>query len=141
MSITVLILLIYTIYCISNEWNDLMLGLVLMISSLTFRIFLEFISLYRKESQLVLLDNLAFKKYLKKHHKTRLQVNYIITPICFAIYTFGFTRLLPYFKQAFSEGFYSYVLISGIASLFVLALIVVRSILKESEYLNQLNKN
>ena len=139
MSLTVLILLIYSIYYINNQWNDFALGLLLMISSLTFRIILEFVSLYQKENQLISLDSISFKKYLKKHYKLRLKVNYIITPICFAIYVFGFTKLLPYFKQAFSEGFYTYILISGIVSLFVLALIIVKNILKENDFLKKLN--
>lgn len=140
MSLTVLILLIYSIYYINNQWNDFALGLLLMISSLTFRIILEFVSLYQKENQLISLDSISFKKYLKKHYKLRLKVNYIITPMCFAIYVFGFTKLLPYFKQAFSEGFYTYILISGIVSLFVLPLIIVKNILKENDFLKKLNK-
>lgn len=139
MSVTVLVLLIYTLYFASN-WSNFTLGLVLMISSLTFRIVLEFISLYRKENQLVLLDNIAFQKYLKKHHKLRLKVNYIITPICFGIYIYGFTMLLPYFKQEFSESFYTYILISGWASFFVIGLIIINSIRKERHFLKQLNK-
>lgn len=139
MSLTVIILLIYSINYINNQWNNFALGLVLMIFSLTFRIILEFVSLYQKENQLILLDNVSFKKYLKKHYKLRLTVNYIITPICFTLYIFGFTKLLPYFKNEFSEGFYTYILISGIISLLVLAIIIVKSILKESVFLKQLN--
>lgn len=139
MSLTVLILLIYSLYSINNQWNNFALGLVLMISSLTFRIILEFVSLYQKENHLITLDNVSFKKYLKRHYKLRLIVNYIITPICFIIYIIGFTKLLPYFKKEFSEGFYTYILISGIVSLFVLAVIIVNNILKESDFLKQLN--
>ena len=141
MSITVLILLGYTAYFASGQWNDFSFGLVLMISSLTFRVILEFITLYRKENQLIALDNKAFQAYLKKHYRLRLMINYIITPICFALYIFGFVKLLPYFKAEFSEGFYTYILISGFASLFVIALIVLNSIRKESHFLRQLNTN
>ncbi|MHA6728404.1 hypothetical protein ACX3PU_10125 [Chryseobacterium sp. A301] len=139
MSLTVLILLTYSIYTINNQWNNFTLGLLLMISSLTFRIILEFVSLYQKENQLISLDNISFKKYLKKHYKLRLKVNYILTPICFAIYVFGFTKLLPYFKREFSEGFYTYILTSGIVSLFVLAVIIVKNVLNENDFLKKLN--
>lgn len=138
MSLTVLILLIYSIYSINNRWNNFALGLVLMISSLTFRIILEFVSLYQKESQLISLDNISFKKYLKRHYKLRLAVNYLITPICYIIYIIGFTKLLPYFKKEFSEGFYTYILISGIVTLLVLAIIIVKNTLMESNFLKQL---
>lgn len=139
MSVTVLILLTYAIYYVGNNWNTFTLGMALLISSLTFRIALEFVSLYRKENQLISLDNRSFKKYLKKHYQIRLKVNYIITPVCFAIYTFGFTLLLPSFKQMFSRGFYLYIVISGVVSLIVIAAIIVNTIRKEHGFLNSLN--
>ncbi len=140
MSITVIILLIYAGYYIGNNWNNFTLGIVLMISSLAFRIILEFVSLYRKESQLVSLDNRSYRKYLKSYYKIRLKVNYIITPICFAIYIIGFTMLLPYFKQMFSKGFYTYIIISGIVSFIVIAVIIIKSVIKEQNFLSQLNR-
>lgn len=140
MSVTVIILFIYSFYYVGNNWNNFTLGMVLMISSLSFRIILEFISLYRKENQLINLDNRLFKKYLKKHYKVRLRVNYIITPICFAIYILGFTMLLPYFKQMFSHNFYVYILISGMVSLVAIAAIVIKNTVKEHHFLTRLNR-
>ena len=141
LSITAIILIAYAItYVGSSNWNNFTLGLMLMISSLTFRLILEYITIYRKKSQLILLDNQLFEKYLKKYYRMRLKINYMITPISFLIYVFGFTKLLPYFKNAFSEGFYTYIVISGIASLFVLLAIIVNSTLKEQNFLKQLNR-
>lgn len=139
MSLTVLILLTYSIHYINNQWNNFALGLILMISSLSFRIILELVSLYQKENQLISLDNVSFKKYLIKHYKLRLTVNYIITPICFTVYVIGFTKLLPYFKKEFSESFYTYLLVSGIVSLLIISVIILNNILKESNFLKQLN--
>ncbi len=138
MSVTVVVLVVYAAYYAANPWNTFNLGLLLMISSLAFRIILEFTSLYRKENQLISLDYTSFQKYLKKHYKMRRVVNYLITPICFGIYIYGFTLLLPYFKREFSQGFYTYLLVSGFVSLFVIALIVVNSILKERHFLKHL---
>ena len=131
LSVTVAILIAYTIYCSVYKWNNFTFGLLLMISSLVFRIMLEFISLQKKEQQLISLDSISFQKYLTKHILLRKKINYIITPICFFIYTFGFTLLLPYFKQEFSKGFYTYLLISGFLSIFIIAVIVFFSIKKE----------
>ena len=139
MSITFLILLFFTLYYAGSQWNNFMFGLVLMIASLLLRVIFEFISLYRKEAQLVTLDNFTFQKYLRKHFRLRLNVNYILTPISIAAYVFGFTKLLPYFKQGLSEAFYTYILISGFASLLVLVVIIVKGIKKESRFLRQLN--
>ncbi|MEL7006278.1 MAG: hypothetical protein AAFN93_26655, partial [Bacteroidota bacterium] len=72
------------------------------------------------------------------HYQSRLRINYIITPICFAIYVFGFTMLLPFFKNEFSGGFYTYILISGFVSFFVLIIIIAYGILKEHRMLRKL---
>ncbi len=141
MSVTVLILVIYAAYYLRWDWNSFAIGLVLMISSLSFRIFLEFLSLYRKENQLVSLDHKAFQKYLKKHYKRRLRINYIITPLCFGLYLYGFIMLLPYFKREFSDSFYTYIVVSGIVSLVVIGMFILNTIRKELNYLKLLNQN
>ncbi len=137
MTTTNLILVVYTLY-FANHWNDFALGLFLMISSLVFRVILELITLYRKESRLVTLDYKAFRAYLKRHYRLRLGINYFITPLCFAVYVVGFIKLLPYFEYYLSQGFYTYILISGIVSLLVLLGIVINSIIKEQGFLSEL---
>ncbi len=56
MSLTMVVLLIYTFYYAFSQWNTFNLGLIIMISSLTLRIILEFYSLHRKEKQLISMD-------------------------------------------------------------------------------------
>ena len=73
MAITVLILILFTTYYASIAWNNFTLGLSLMIASLTFRIILECITLYRKENRLVSLDNRAFQKYLKRPLQAKIK--------------------------------------------------------------------
>ncbi len=137
--ITIIILIAYAIKYAGSNWNDFTFGLILMISSIAFRLILEYITIYKKKSKLIVLDNQSFQKYLKKHYRMRLKINYIITPICVGTYVFGFTKLLPYFKNEFSEGFYTYILISGIASLILLSAIIITSVLKEQSFLKQLS--
>ncbi len=137
---TILVLIGYATYIRNTSWNDFTWGLFLMISSLVFRVGLEFLSLYRKESKLISLDNNTYKTYLKKHYRLRLGINYIITPVCFVVYVMGFTRLLPYFEREFSSGFYSYILFSGIISLLVIGGIVIYSVFTEHRFLRHLNK-
>ena len=139
MSTTVLVLVGYAAVYANSEWNAFNWGLLLMISSLSIRVFVEFLTMYIKENQLVLLDAKAFRAYLKKYYRLRLRVNYLLTPICFAVYIFGFVQLLPYFKEAFSEGFYIYLLVSGFGSIAVIAFIVARTVIKELSYLKALN--
>ena len=140
MSLTVAILIIYAFYYAFNQWNTFNLGLILMISSLALRIVLEFYSLYRKEKQLISMTQKSYHAYLKKYYKTRLMINYVITPICISVYIFGFYLLLPYFKEYFSRAFYTYILISGIISIIVVIAIIINSTLKEQRFLKQLHK-
>lgn len=139
MTLTVVILIIYTFYCAFNQLNTFNLGLILMTSSLTFRIIIEFYSLYRKEKQLISMTQKTYYAYLKKYYKTRQIINYAITPICITVYIIGFYLLLPYFKEYFSQAFYNYIIISGVLSLTVIISIIVHSIIKEQRFLNQLN--
>ncbi|CAL2101553.1 conserved membrane protein of unknown function [Tenacibaculum sp. 190130A14a] len=140
MSLTVIMLIVYAFYYAFNQWNSFNLGLTLMISSLTLRIILEFYTLYRKEKQLVSMTQKSYRSYLKKYYKTRLLINYIITPICIAVYILGFYLLLPYFKLYFSEGFYTYIVISGIVSLSIVIAIIIKSTIKEQRFLKELHK-
>jgi len=138
MSLTVVVLFIYTFYYAFNHWNTFNLGLTLMITSLTFRIILEFYSLYRREKQLISMAQKSYFAYLKKYYKARQIINFAVTPICIAVYIFGFYLLLPYFKGYFSKGFYTYILISGIFSLIGVSAIIIKSIIKEKRFLKQL---
>lgn len=61
MSLTVILLIIYAFYYAFNQMNTFNLGLILMVTSLTLRIILEFYSLYRKENQLI---SMTQKSYL-----------------------------------------------------------------------------
>uniref|UniRef100_UPI00404A055A hypothetical protein n=1 Tax=Gelidibacter sp. TaxID=2018083 RepID=UPI00404A055A len=140
MSLTVVILIIYTFYYAFNQWNTFNLGLILMITSLTFRIILEFYSLYRKEKQLVSMAQKSYHTYLKTYYKVRQIINYVMTPICIAVYIFGFYLLLPYFKAYFSKAFYNYILISGLLSLIGVTAIIINSIIKEQRFLKHLYK-
>jgi Kef-type K+ transport system membrane component KefB len=140
MSLTVIILIIYAFYYAFNQWNTFNLGLILMISSLTFRIVLELFFLYRKEKQLISMAQKAYHAYLKKYYKARQIINYVITPICVIVYIIGFYLLLPYFKEYFSQAFYNYILISGILSLIFVIAIIIKSTIKEQRFLKQLHK-
>jgi len=109
-----------------------------MIIPLVFRIGLEGISIFKKQSKLVEMDSKAYHSYLKQYYKYRKVINYIITPICFAIYVYGLSLLFPFFKKEFSQGFYTYLLFSGVISLLIIAAIIIRGILKENTFYKEI---
>lgn len=139
LALTAIILIAYAISCLPNQWNSFSSGLIMMIASIIIRVFLEVITSYRKESKLVSMDNKTYYTYLKKYYTTRLLINYIITPICFISYLYGFYLLLPYFKKQFSQGFYTYIIVSGVVSLLVIAVVIIKSVVKEHQFLKSLN--
>lgn len=138
MSLTLIIITIYAIIYLPQNFNTFSLGLLLMITAMLVRIVIEWYSKMRKAQQLVALDYKAYKSYLKKYYKMRMLVNYIITPICFGIYCYGLYLLFPHFKREFSQGFYIYLIISGIVSLAVIAMIIINQVVKERRFLKQL---
>lgn len=138
MSLTLVIITVYAIIYLPENFNTFSLGLLLMITSMLARIAIEWYSRLRKAKQLVALDYKAFNSYLKQYYKMRLRVNYIITPLCFAIYCYGLYLLFPYFKRVFSEGFYTYLIVSGIVSLVVIAIIIINQVVKERRFLKEL---
>lgn len=141
MSITVMVLIIYAWTFFSSQWNNFNSGLLLMISSLVFRIALEFYYRWIKESKLVTLDYKKFNQYLINYYKARRWINYVITPLCFGLYCFGLTLLFPYFKTEFSNGFYQYLIVSGIGSLVIVAVIIIKGIVKENRFLTSLSES
>jgi len=129
--LTVVIVLGYLLYVIRFGIGQFNLGLLLMIGVLVFRIILE----ARDRKRLATIDpsmpTEAFRKRVAGYYKWRLTLHRVITPICFLCYAYGFTLLLPTFKDIFSKGFYNYLLFSGIGSLVVIALIVIVQTKKE----------
>ena len=140
LSVTVLILIIYAVLFFPKHFNNFSLGLLLMIIPLVFRIALEIGSIYKKQSKITEMDSKAYHNYLKRYYNFRKVVNYAITPVCFGIYVYGLTLLFPYFKSEFSNGFYTYLVVSGIISLLVIAFIIVRGILKENRFYKEVLK-
>ncbi len=141
LSITVIILVVYATLFFPKNFNNFSLGLLLMIVPLVFRIGLEWLSIYKKQSKITEMNSKLFHSYLKRFYKLRKVVNYIITPLCFGIYVYGLTLLFPYFKNEFSEGFYTYLIISAIVSLVVIAAIIVNATIKEEKFYQNLSNS
>ncbi|RXG13249.1 hypothetical protein [Leeuwenhoekiella aestuarii] len=135
MSLTVVILAVYALTFARSQWNAFSTGLSLMIGSLVFRVVLEGMTRYRKEQQLMRLRPEDFQNYLHKHYRQRRLIHFAITPLCFVVYSYGFYLLLPYFKAAFSSGFYQYVLISGWVSILAILILVIYKMRVELRFL------
>lgn len=142
LSITVVVLVAFFFYISAYKVSVVMLGLFLMIASLTVRVVLELYSSKSLKSLNVTLSTLAFKQKLTKHYKNRIRIHYVATPIILALYIVGFVILLPSFKENLSEGFYTYIIISGIVFFMVIVFLIIKTIKKEIQDLkNLITKN
>lgn len=138
MGITALILIVYAAFYLPNSFNSFSLGLILMVASILLRIIVEMYSKLQKASKIASMDTKTYNLYLKKYYKWRMKINYILTPVCFAVYCYGLYLLFPYFKREFSNGFYVYLMVSGAVSLVVVGAIIMNQIIKETRFLRLL---
>lgn len=138
MTFTVLILIYYSIFVSYYQWDNFSLGLILMISTLVVRTLIEVNSIFKKEKELISLNSNDYRNYLNRHYKRRLWINYYLTPVCIIFYAYGFYILLPFFKNEFSNGFYSYILYSGFISIGVITGIILNRINQERKALKYL---
>jgi len=116
------------------------IGFSLMIGCLLVRIGFEFYHNHRMKMLDFTLGANDLRNKLVKHFDQRKWVHYVLTPLCVITYTVGFILLLPTFKNALSEGFYTYILISGPILLVLLIGLLVYVIRKENKLNNQLKQ-
>ena len=127
----------------NNEITSKVKGLELMILVIVIRIILEIVSA-------ILFQKIDFTTSFKNHtdqlvtyFKFRKTIHFIFTPIIYLLYIVGFYLLLPLFKTNLSEGFYLYVLISGVVflTLFSMQLFkIIRKDLNDLKYLTNADK-
>lgn len=138
LSLTVLVLLGFFFYIAAYKVPVVTLGLLLMISSLTVRIALEIFSLKTLENLDFSANTSKFKAKIIGYYTNRIKVHFIATPVILALYITGFVILLPSFKASLSPGFYTYILVSAVVVLFVLAGLIANTIKKELIALREL---
>lgn len=138
MGITVVVLSIYGLWIFPKSFNNFSLGMLLMIGSLLVRIIIEVAFTMSKVSKSLQLDHRAYTNFLTGYYTQRRGIHMVITPLCFLTYLYGLLLLFPYFKQAFSHGFYVYCIVSATVSLLVIAVLIAVQAQKELAFLKTL---
>lgn len=139
LSITVLVLIGFFFYISAYSNFIVTSALILMAGSLLIRVFTENLSIRKLKRINVTTDAVTFKNKISEYYKKRIQTHYILTPIIILFYSIGFVILLPYFKEALSSWFYTYIQVSAIVVLIVLGFFIRKQILKELEILKGLS--
>lgn len=138
LAISTMIVIAYLIYVFQFGRTALNVGLLVMITTLVIRLFIEIRDRRKLRNLNPLLTRGEFKGSLQAFYKWRGVLHKVITPILFVCYIYGFTLLLPTFKAIFSKGFYTYLLVSGFGSLLIIAIIIIRQARRELEELKSL---
>jgi len=144
LSLTFLVLVFFFFSVGAHQnWSE-SLGLSLMIFMLLSRISIELFSKHHLQHIDQSLDFQTYVDKLQRYYKMRMWIHYVLTPLIYFAYFGGFVSMLPVFKAELSEGFYLYILISGVVVFIGLALFIVFHIgreLKALELLKQMLKD
>ena len=136
-------ILIYFFLWVNALTNtNLSIGLFLMISSMLFRIVLEYFSLRKFNNINPSLNFLDFKTQVAQFYKTRKRIHKVYTPIVYLLYCIGFSILIPIFKASLSTGFFIYIVCSGFGFLSIFVFFLFKKIkeeLKLIEYLDSIH--
>ncbi len=141
LGVTAVILVIFFFFISGFSNQQVILGISVMIGSLLVRISLEVLSIRKLRKMNALSSSTDFRKDLIKYYKERKWVHFLWTPLLILAYVIGFLILLPLFKANLSSGFYTYILVSGIASLIFLSVFIAKHILGEIGNLKRLNED
>lgn len=135
---SVLVLILFFFYISAYKNSTLFWGLGIMIGSLLLRIGIEFMAMIKKSHLPADKAMKAFNRELAGFYKRRKYIHFIITPLLFGTYIFGFLMLLPLFKEALSSGFYRYIVVSSVFIFLALAILIGVQIRKELGLLREL---
>ena len=138
LGITMIILIGFFFYISAYRYDQVMLFLGIMIGAIFTRIAVEMVSV-RKLKKLDRAMNMElFALKTMQYYKNRKRIHYVLTPLLILVYCWSFIGLLPYFKMSLSEGFYTYIQISGTIVLIGLGIFIGFHIKKELQLLKEL---
>lgn len=135
---TALILIGFFFYVSAYQNSRAFLGLGIMIGSLLLRIGIEFLSTTKKTHIPADHDMKSYILKLIRFYKQRKIIHFLVTPLLFLSYIFGFWLLLPVFKAELSAGFYTYILVSSTIIFMALAILIIYQIRKELSLLKEI---
>jgi hypothetical protein len=140
LTLTLLIIGIFFYYVGAMSTPGYGLPVTLMLGALFFRILAEILGRFHIRRISPGLGAADYRAALSTYHKARLWIHYLLTPMALIAYVWGFVLLTPTFREQLSEGFYTYILVSGGAVLVGILWLIVYSIRKEADLLDSLRE-
>lgn len=135
---TIGIIISYFLWLGFYRINLFTVGIATMVVMLATRILLEMRSMSKLAAIKPQQDFAHYSGALIRFYQWRKKIHYLITPIIYISYFIGFVMLLPTFKQYLGAGFYTYIIVSGMAVFFALAFFIIKQIKKEMALLEHI---
>lgn len=137
---TVILLLFFFFYVSAYNNTRAFWGLGMMMGSLTIRIVMEYYSIQKLSKIPPYKKMKDYNQKLITYYTSRKLIHFLVSPLLFGSYVFGFILLLPVFEKKLSQGFYTYILWSSVFIFIGLAILIGVQIRKELLILKQLKK-
>lgn len=135
LSVLIAGLIAYFIFMDAYLFNELTLGLSIMIGVIVARVAMEWMSVRKFKSIQYHHSVVAFTHQMQQYYAWRKKVHQVFIPIIYVSYMLGFSLLVPIFQMNLSTGMFWYVVISGYGFLTGFAFLMVRILRKERKLL------
>jgi hypothetical protein len=136
--VTAIVLVCYYLWIDNANTNGKLFGLKMMIIVLVIRILLEIMSILKFKNIKLTASLTQYSTQLISFYQLRKIIHYVLTPIIYFSYCYGFILMLPLFKANLSTGFYNYIISSGVFFLVFFSFILYRTVKSDIENLNYL---
>lgn len=140
LAITGIILIVFFFYIAAYKQSGPFIGMLLLISVIFIRIYIEIKSREKLRKLNVLLPFNEFKEQLITYYKKRKTLAFKIIPGLLITYNIGFVIMSYYFYQYLSRGFFYYIIISYMVSFVVLFYFIRKQVLNELDILKNLQE-
>ncbi|NOS91905.1 MAG: hypothetical protein HOP30_08280 [Cyclobacteriaceae bacterium] len=135
LTILIAALVTYFIFIKAHLFNELTLGLSIMIGVIIVRVLIEWISVRKFNAIQYDRSLVAFTQLMQQYYAWRKKVHRVFIPVIYISYIIGFSLLVPIFQENLSTGMFWYVVISGYGFLTGFAFLMVRILRKERKLL------
>jgi len=140
LGITGAILIAFFFYIAAYKHSGTLIGMLLLISVIVFRVSIEIISQQKLRKINILLSFVDFKEQLITYYKKRKKLAFTTIPVLLIVYNIGFAIMSYYFYQYLSRGFFYYIIISYLVSFIILFYFIRKQVLNELHILKNLQE-
>ncbi len=141
LGVTGIVLIVFFFYISAYKYNGTLLGMLLMISVVVIRVYIEVKSQHTLRKMNVLLSLEDFKAQLIAYYQNRKTLAFKTIPVLLIVYNLGIGIMMYYFYLYLSRGFFYYVLISYVVSFVVLFYFIRKQVLNELKILKNLQES